>query len=107
MAGRAGGRVGAEVTLGCLAPPAFHRCLREHDVLVDAPLARRPAEDLGCRAGEVAADAVGEQPVRPRVVARGEEVAADMLAGDLVEPPVHALVLGQRPGPDPRRALRA
>src|SRR5262249_23792709 len=88
-----------------LPPPAFHRGLGEHDVLVDAPLAGRPAQDLAGGPGEAAVDPRRDELVRLRRVP-GQEPGPDRLAHGLVVGPVHALALGDRPGPHPPGALR-
>ena len=78
---RAGAGVRTPVPESALLPPALHRGLREHHILVDAPLARRPPQDLRRGAGEVPVDAPGEQLVRLRAVAGREEMRAHVLAG--------------------------
>src|SRR5439155_193512 len=72
-AGAVTGRAAAAlpVALGGLPPPAFHRGLREDDVLRDAPLAGGPAEDLPGRPREVAVAAAGPRLVPPAVTGRG------------------------------------
>src|SRR6202007_2592114 len=56
VAGRAGTGADAPVAERALPPPALHGRLGEHDILVDAPLAGGPAQDLLGGAGEVAID---------------------------------------------------
>src|SRR5262249_11828321 len=62
VAGRAA--VALPVAERGLPPPAFHRGLGEHDALVDAPFAGRPAQDLAGGPGGVALDPLGDHPVR-------------------------------------------
>ncbi len=104
VAGRAAG--GVPVAQLGLPPPAFHGGLGEDDVLADAPLAGRPAQDLAGRPGEVPVDPGHDLLVRLRLVG-GEEVGGYVLALGLVVRDVRALVLGDRPGPHPSGALRA
>src|SRR6266581_2708839 len=87
---RTGGAVRSPVALGGLPPPAFYGGLGEHDVLVDAPLAGRPAQDFLGRAGEMAVDPRHDPPIRGRPVAL-QEVTGDVLAGPAVEASVDPL----------------
>ena len=89
-------RVGREVAAGALEPPRLLRRLRPHDVLVDAPLARRPLDDLIGRADEVARD--------PAVVAGQRRV---LLAAGLVERGVGRADLRRRRGRARRRWRRS
>src|SRR5580692_9302441 len=92
--GRTVGGVGAPVPLGVLLPPALHRCLREHDVLVDPPLAGGPAQDVDRGAGEIAVDPRREPLLRERVVVTLGQDREEVLAYPLPGAPVVRLVRG-------------
>src|SRR6185437_14578664 len=97
---------GAPVAERALPPPALHRRLGEHDLLVDAPLAGGPAQDLLGGAGEVAIDARGDPLVGRRCIA-AEEMRPDVLAGGVVSAPVTRPILAARAFSYPACAFRS
>src|SRR5207249_2402503 len=71
-AGCAAGGVAGPVAERVLPPPALDRRLCQHEVLVDPPLARRPAQDLPRGTGELPVHPGRDAAVGARVVAREE-----------------------------------
>src|SRR5262249_24866442 len=108
MSGRARARVRVPVAHAVLPPPAFLGCLSVDDVLVDAPLAGCPAQDLVRCARDVAVDANADRGVGSGVPApRIEEVSGKRMTCGLVEGRVYGLVLRQGTRPDQGGALAA
>src|SRR5262249_32419687 len=79
VAGRALSGIGAKITERRLTPPRLDRRLRANDVLIDAPLARGPLENLVGRAGEVAGHARRDLRAGAWVVGSREEAARNAL----------------------------